>query len=386
MAEIGPSPQTPPRPQQVTYAGWAVVLGSIALVISAFEQISTLHSLDTRMRVTRMVAEMPDRLGVTVEGLLTTFKVLGMVSGACAAAAAILGWQALQRSRSARIALLVLVVPLVLAGLPTGWPFAVMVGVAVMVLWLPVANAWFDPRQQGRMQVMSETSPPAIPGPPAGLAGSDGPAVGAGQHPQPPAPPASSPQPPPYGAYPPPQQPYPRPPQQPYAPYATYGAPDPDARPGSVTAAAVITMILSGLTAFVGLILAIIGGVASDDVMWDLSDRGYDTGDFTLHDLVVVLMVMGIVMVVAGVAAIVVAVFVLRRSATARIVLTVLSGLTIALSLVSIASIVAVLPLAGAITTIVLLFGRRASDWFARRGGLPPYPPVHPGGPWPPTA
>lgn len=398
MAEPGPANPTS-RPQQVTYAGWGVVLGSVALVITAFQQIATLHSLDTRTTVERLVADQPSGLSITVDTWLEVLKVLGMVSGACAAAAAILGWQALQRSRSARIALLVIGVPLVLAGLASGPIFALLVGFGVVVLWLPSANAWFDPTGAGTMPAMSDAPrPPASPTPP----GSAGPGQPASPVPPPvPAPPAGpygrQPPPPygqpPYGAAPAPppqpgtwppnpyaQQPHPYvQPQQPYPPYAPQGG-RPDeagARPGPVTAAVIITIVLSGITAILGVILAVVGAAVSDDLLSDLADRGYDITDVTSHELAVGLAMIGGFVVVIALAAIVVAIFVLRRSRGARVVLTVFSALTILTSLITITSIVAVLPLAGAIATIVLLYRRSSSDWFAGRGAQPPsYPPA----------
>lgn len=384
----GPTKQAQPRPPQVTYAGWAVILGSIALVVSAFHQVSTLHTLDTRNSVAQLLRDEPSGLGFTVDGWLTALKVLSMICGACAAAAAILGWQTLQRSGPARIVLLVLAVPLVLSGLATGPFFAAIIVVAVVTLWLPVANAWFGRPEGGNMQGMSEAPPP--PGPPPGPP--TGPSDPEGQQPGRPAPygqpygqPSSgqapqygAPQAPQYGA---PQAPYATPQQMsPYAPYSSM--PGPDVRPGGVTAAAVITFVLAGLAAVFGLLL-MIGAAAADDFYRTLSDQGYDLHGVTQDELRAGLLAGGAIVTVLSVAAIVAAIFVMRRSRPARVILTVLAGITILCSLAGITSAVTVVPLAGAIATIVLLFQRRSNDWFARRSGFrpPPYPGA-PGGPW----
>jgi hypothetical protein len=395
-----------PRPQQVTLAGWAVILGSLALVVSAFQQIATLHSLDTRTTIERLIADQPNGLGITVEDWQQILKVLGMISAACATAGVILGWQALQRSRSARVALLVLAVPMVLTGLASGPIFAVLVAAAVIVLWLPSANAWFSPSSQGKIQVMSEAPPPDGATGQPGQPGQPGPASQPGQQDQP----APSTQPygqPPYGQPPYGQPPYGQPPygppygqapqygapatppapQPPPGPYALYSAlaSDPDARPGQVTAAAIIAIVLSGITAVLGLIIAVVGAAASDDLMRELAKEGYDTSEFTAHQFAVGFALIGGFVAVIGVAAVITAVFVLRRSSAARVVLTVLAGLAILASLLAIAALVSVVTLVGAIATIVLLYQRRSSDWFARRTSQqPPYPPVHPGSPWPP--
>lgn len=380
MAQAPGAPSSQDRPPQVTYAGWAVVVGSIALIVSAFQQISALHTLDTRATVEHLIRDQPSGFGFTVEGWLTALKVLGMISGACSAAGAILGWQALQRSRSARVVLLVLAVPLVVAGLATGPLFALLVLVGVVVLWLPVANAWFDPRPRGRMQAMSDV-PPAGPHDPDGHAqpdrqqdwpqGQQGwPQGQQGQQPPPYGQPYG--QAPGYGP-PVPSNPYAtQPPGSSYPPYG--GLPlDPDARPGSVTAAAIITFVLAGLSVLGGLLM-LAASAATDDFYRTLTDDGYDLHGVTADELRTGLVAVGVVVTVLSLVAILAAVLVLRRSRGARVTLTVLAGLTIAFSLVGITAVLPITTLAGAIATIVLLFGRRSNDWFARRGTHPPYP------------
>lgn len=389
------------RPQQVTLAGAAVILGSLALIVSAFEQISTLHTLETRNAVERLVTDQPSGFGFTVSGWLTALKVLGMVSGASAAAAAILGWQALQRSRAARAVLLALAVPLVIAGMATGPIYALLVAVGVVVLWLPAANAWFDPRRHAKMQAMSEASPPPPPSDPDGHQSAE-------QHQQ--TEPSQPPAPPPYGqpygqpygepgpygvppSYGTPQNPYagqdPQP-QNPYAapqapnPYAPYSVlpVDPHARPGAVTAAAVITFILAGLATLGGLIM-LIAAAATDNLYRELTDQGYELNGVTRDELRTGLAVVGLGMTLVSVAAIITAVFVMRRARSARVVLTVLAGLTIVVSLVGITAVLPLITLAGAVATIVLLYQRRSNAWFARRTGQ--QPPAHPSDSWPPA-
>jgi len=368
-----PTDKAQSRPPQVTYAGWAVILGSIALVVSAYHQISTLHTLDTRASVTRLLQDEPNGLGITVDGWLAALRVLSMICGACAAAAAILGWQTMQRSRSARVVLLVLAVPLVISGLATGSFFAAIILAAVVMLWLPAANAWFGASGDGKMGTMSEA--PSPPGPAAGQPGPYGQQSG---QPGPYGPSYGQPsygQAPQYGA--------PQAPQQPAMPYAPYSGmpPDPDVRPGGVTAAAVITFILAGLTTAFGLLL-MVGSAAVDDLYRRLADQGYDMHGVTRSELRAGLLAGGAVLAILGVAAIIAAIFVMRRSRGARVTLTVLSGLTIALSLAGITGVLPIVTLGGAVATIVLLFQRRSNDWFARRSGLrSPYPGA-PGGPW----
>ena len=67
-------------------------------------------------------------------------------------------------------------------------------------------------------------------------------------------------------------------------------------------------------------------------------------------------------------AAVVLAIFALRRSNVARVLLTVSSAVTALLSLVAVLSLVSLVPLIAAIAVIVLLFAGGANDWYARRG------------------
>src|SRR3954465_2917227 len=108
----------PVRPPQVTVAGWLVMAGSAIVVLLALGQIAKLHSLDTREAVEDYLSRPPgDQLGLGVQDALTALRVVLTITGVAAAAAAVLGWDALQRSSRARAAPSVLAVPLFLSGL-----------------------------------------------------------------------------------------------------------------------------------------------------------------------------------------------------------------------------------------------------------------------------
>ena len=110
-----------PRPRQVTLVAWLTMVGSVIVVVLVFDRIAGLHTLETRQSVEKFLAEPPGSdLGVGVDGVLSVIRTLAMVAAGCATAAAILGYQVLRRSRSARLALTVLAVPLFFAGLVTG--------------------------------------------------------------------------------------------------------------------------------------------------------------------------------------------------------------------------------------------------------------------------
>ena len=159
------SERTPARPAQVTLAGWLVVGGSVLVVLLAFSEVAGLRSLETREAVEEYLGRPPgDSLGLGVQGVLDLLRVASMVTAASAAASAILGWQALQRSKGARVALSVLAVPLFVSGIfvtgiTGGGVIPAMVTAAVVMLWFQPARDWFD----GTVR----TPPPAPLPPPA---------------------------------------------------------------------------------------------------------------------------------------------------------------------------------------------------------------------------
>lgn len=129
----------------VSVAGWLVVLGSVFIVLSAFEQISSLSSLDSRQQVEEFLAEPPgDGMGLGVESALDVLHVLSVVSGGCAAAAAVLGFYAMRGHRRARLGLSVVVVPMFVGGLALGGVLTAFVAVGAVALWLQPARDWFD--------------------------------------------------------------------------------------------------------------------------------------------------------------------------------------------------------------------------------------------------
>ncbi len=126
-------------------AGWVTILGSVLVILSVFAQIGSLDSLETRRGIEQLLSEPPaDGLGLEVSTVLDLIRVLATVTGAMAAATAILGWQVMQRSRSARLVLTVLAVPMFLAGFVTGGFTTSLVAAAAVVLWLQPSRAWVN--------------------------------------------------------------------------------------------------------------------------------------------------------------------------------------------------------------------------------------------------
>lgn len=171
---------------------------------------------------------------------------------------------------------------------------------------------------------------------------------------------------------------YGQPARDPYLPdYGQYDAGE--KRPGSVTAAAVTTLVLAGLTAALALVATVALVVAKDDFLREMQ-KGIDKQDpntsvdaSTLYGVFLVVMV---VLVLWALGACLLAVFVLRRSNVARIMLVISASITGLLSLLGLQSGVSVVTLVGSVVVIVLLFTGRARAWFKGKGA--------PGGPQPP--
>ncbi|HET8961511.1 hypothetical protein [Nocardioides sp.] len=177
-----------------------------------------------------------------------------------------------------------------------------------------------------------------------------------GQPAQPPAygPPPTYGQPAPYGQQPGYGQPgYP------------YGGPASDKRPGTVTAASVITLIFSGLSlllfafGLIGLVVAKADVLSAFTEEPEFEDLGI-SADAAFGGLVAIF---GVFLVWCLIACIL-AVLVLRRSNAARITLVVSASVTAVLSLLGIGSGVSAIFLLAGVAVIVLLFVGGANDWF----------------------
>lgn len=135
----------PARPRQVTL-GAAIIMGGSALIVaSVFERVAGLGSLETQKSIEQFLSEPPgDGLGLSAEDVVTALRALSMVAGACATAAAILGFYVLRRSRSARMGLAVLALPLFVSGMAVGGFLSALVVAATVMLWFQPARDWFD--------------------------------------------------------------------------------------------------------------------------------------------------------------------------------------------------------------------------------------------------
>ena len=159
-----------------------------------------------------------------------------------------------------------------------------------------------------------------------------------------------------------------------------YGAPmaDPDKRPGTVTAAGIITIILSGLSTLLFGVFLVALLVARDDVLDEIETQpGFQDAGFTADDLFAAAVVFLAIFAIWCLIATILGVFVLRRSNVARILLVISCAVTILASLIGISSGISVVTMIAAIAVIVLLFTGGAGAWFKRQAGPPP--PAIPG-------
>lgn len=161
------------------------------------------------------------------------------------------------------------------------------------------------------------------------------------------------------------------------APMYPAAPPDPDRRPGTVTAAVAVTAAASGLAALCLGFMLVVLLVSRDDV----DEAVRDDPELRELDFDVVEAVEIFQWVVAGMllwclASIVLALFAHQRSPVARLLLSVSAALAAVVS--GLLGFLAVFPFlwtAASVTTVVLLFTGRAGEWYAERsGGAAPAP------------
>lgn len=162
-----------------------------------------------------------------------------------------------------------------------------------------------------------------------------------------------------------------------------YGAPlrDPNVRPGTVLAAGIVTLVMSGLVLLLLLVVLFFLLAARSDFIQGFGDQaGLSSTDLAGADTTVyrVILVALLIFIVWCLAAVVLAVLTLRRSNAARIALVVSSSVTALVSLLAITGGASAVTLGAAIAVIVCLFTGGAGDWFHREHlySPPKLPPV----------
>ncbi len=339
-----------PRPRQVTMAGWMIIGGSVLVVATVFETITSLNTLETREAVTQFLSEPPgEGLGLDVSGALLVLRTVSMVAAGCAAVAAVLGFHVLRRNRSARVGVTVVAIPLFFTGMVSGGFLSSLVAASALLLWLEPARNWFDGIPSARPSERASGGwPPPLSTPPS----------------EPSTPPAQAPVTGP----------------RPHVGFGTTAAPAgvgarPERRPAAVMWACVLTWVLSGMAAFMMGVSALVIALAPDLVFEELRRQNPDFGQqgVTDHAVQVATYVTAGVTVLWALAAVVLAVLVLRRSGWARIALLASAACAGATCLVaSLGSVLMVLPAFGCAVTFSLLLRPEVRAWFA------PHDPMHP--------
>ena len=365
-------------------AGWVTILGSAAVVLTVFDLIANLRSLDTRERVQKAISEPPlDGMGIDTQQVLSVMHVLAMVAAGCATAAAILGWHVLRRNKQARLWLSVLAVPLFLAGLVTGGFLSSMVAVAVVMLWTRPARDWFDGRapspvldggRQDRQDPDGDgpdrpAPPPSTPGAYQGFGSQGGHSGGSQQAPpnqqQGQDQPGGPTYPPAPGGWPAAQHP---PAQQ------RAGVPFVTARPREVLQACVITWVFSGLVV-VAMSLVLISFAADPSLIDDVysSDSRFADSGLTADQIRSYSLGLALVFGLWALASAALGVLVMLGRGWARYALIVSSVLASLLTLVMVmaAPVLLLITLSG-VTTAVLLTRPAVGAWFAQRTGPTP--------------
>lgn len=364
------------RPRKVTYAGWMAAVACALVVLSLFDSMARLRSVETQQAVRDALAR-GGWTGVDVDQVLSVMHALVLLSGALAAAGAVLAVFTLQRHRGARVGLTVVAVLLVLSSWATAGLMPLLVVVAVVMLWSRESRSWFDGRQAAPQASGPPTVGPAGEAGPARSAGPEGPPTGTSPWQSPPAqPPVSGPvQGPPPGApgpraaAPGPVDPWltaasrrPRDPQ----PHRRADG-DPDRRPAAVAVAAWLTWVFCTITAVCFVLVLALVIAAPEQLLSGLQgESSVARLDLSGDDLLAVLWVSSAVVIFWSLAAVALAVLAYRRVRIAQLVLVVSAVLSGVVGLVAVP--VGWLNAVAALVSAVLLCLPASRRWFARRG------------------
>jgi hypothetical protein len=374
------------RPGQVTVACAMVIAGSVFVVLMVWDRITALQSLATRDALRSFLADGSLGDGVTLAGLTTAVRVLSLVAALCATTMGILGTEALKGSRTGRLMITLLAVPLVVCAIVTDAMLSSGLGVLAAGIGAAVATLWFGPgryffaglpqpakqtesggrsRSPRAPQPGRRSTPTAVPAPPR----HDATHPPAGQA-------APDQAPPPHPGWPPNSGPHAGAPAgwMP-PPTSAYGAPraalaPPARRPLALIWACLVTWAFSSIT-----VLLVTGSIAvlaadSQTVLSrmheqnpQLSERGVSD-----HDLVVIGYAMCGVMLLWALVAIALALVLFRRRRWAWYALLASTIGVAAFSMLAVlGSLVLLVPLAGAVATIVCLMRPEVRAWVFSR-------------------
>lgn len=334
-----------------------VIIGSAIVVLTSFEFIGGLRSLETREMVEEFLAEPPgSNLGLDVPGALTGLRVATMVAAACATAMAIMGWHVLKRNRQARLVVAILAVPLLFAGMITGGLMSTVVAVAAALLWLQPARDWFDGVTREVTREVTHDRPQSPTSPAHRAAG----------------PPSHE------GHLPEPSSATPSNEARAWQGFGTAPAEvpaaaspgDPARRPAAVTIACTLAWVFSALLGLLMLVSMVI--IALDPTYWlgevrKQNPELVEQAEVTDQMLSAGIYFVGGVTILWAIAVVVITWFVLRGAPWARVLLIVSAAMTATLALVGSLSNPAMLVLLiAAALTISLLMRPETRAWFRR--------------------
>ena len=138
------SQPTEQRPPQVTLASGIVMFASFMVLVTAWEQVSTIGSLETQESIRDVLAESPfSSLGLDVNSASDLLRYACMVAAAAACATGILGWYVRKPDRSARLGLTIFAIPVFVTGLAAGGLAGSFVAAGAAMLWMAPAREWF---------------------------------------------------------------------------------------------------------------------------------------------------------------------------------------------------------------------------------------------------
>lgn len=350
-----------PRPRQVTVGGWVVAVASALLVVTVFDAMTHLHSVDTRDALRDALSSGSAKgLGLSVDEAISVIRWALLVAGAAAATTAVLGVFVLQRHTAARVVLSVAAVPIAVSAVIGGggrsgsaagvFLLGIVVAGATALLWTEPARAWFA----GRVP-QTETTPAARPTAPPAPSREVVPRTSESRVPASPPRAVSG-----WGDLPP--------------PVAVLGA-DPVAAPvGSrhqvpvqVRTACILTWVFSALTAsvYVGLIVAAaVDRAGTVDLVRDSS--GISDLTATDAELIGALLAMSALMLVWCILASVLAALTWRRQAWASVALLVSCGVATLFEVVGFPF--SLLHIGASVTAFVLLLRPSARAWLRGPG------------------
>jgi hypothetical protein len=132
------------RPSQVTMAGWVALVGSVLMVLTLFDSVSRLQTVEFRDSIDEFLSTPPGNgLGLEIGQAQEILRGLMLFSGAAAAAATVLAIYVLQRHNAARIGFTIAAVAIMLTAPVSGGFLPIMIAFSAIMLWTRPARDWF---------------------------------------------------------------------------------------------------------------------------------------------------------------------------------------------------------------------------------------------------